>query len=286
MMTPRLDPKSHPVTLRGRIVEMDRPRVMGILNATPDSFYGPSREMDPEEAVARAGAMLRAGADIIDIGGCSTRPGSEAPSPEEELRRLSGVLEAVRSAYPEAVVSVDTYRASVAEACLESWDVDIVNDVSGGADPEMFPVVARHKAAYVLMHMRGTQADMDTRCVYGDVVAEVVSELSFRVNEARDAGICNLFVDPGFGFAKTPEQNFELLDRLGCLEVLGCPVLVGLSRKRFVREGAGVGTEQALIPTVALNAVAMSKGAAVVRVHDVEEAVLTARTVGKLWNSD
>lgn len=273
------------LSMRGKLVGFPRPWVMGILNATPDSFHAPSR-IGPlasadaaAEAVTRVGAMLDAGADIIDIGACSTRPGSQPPSPGEEMRRLEAVMPALRRAFPDALLSVDTFRASVARECLERWEVDVINDVSGGADPDMFSVVAAAGATYVLMHMRGTPADMDSRCSYGDVVADVVGELAFRLNEARDAGICNVIVDPGFGFAKTLEQNLVLLKHLRNFAILGCPLLVGMSRKRMAAVSGDT-----LISTVALNAVALSQGASIIRVHDVPEGVATAQTVGSLWN--
>lgn len=262
----------------GKLLSLSRPAVMGILNITPDSFYAGSRTLDAYEAVKRAGDMLSAGASIIDIGACSTRPGSSPVDAEEELRRLHAPLEAIRSAFPSALLSVDTFRASVAEECLSRWNVDIINDVSGGTDPGMFETVARHDAIYVLTHSRGTSADMDSRCSYSDVVAEVISELAFRLDEARRAGVCNIIVDPGFGFAKNVEQNFRLLNCLEYFKELGCPILVGMSRKRMS------GSANSVVPTVALNAVALYKGASVIRVHDVKEGVETVKVMERLWN--
>lgn len=269
------------LSIKGRLFEMTRPWVMGILNVTPDSFHPSSRAQSPEEAACKAAEMAAAGADIIDVGACSTRPGSVSVSEEEELRRLEGAMEAIRRRLPSGsvLISVDTFRASVAAECLRRWDVDIINDVSGGADPGMFPTVARHGAAYVLMHSRGCPADMDSRCGYGDVVADVIRELAFRLNEARLAGLCNVIIDPGFGFAKTVGQNLTLLRHLDRFRVLGCPVLAGISRKRMTVDGS-------LASTIALNAVAIAAGASIIRVHDVAEGVATAQTVGSLWNLD
>lgn len=272
----------HTIVIRGQVMELSQPLVMGILNITPDSFYAGSRVTGVEEAVEKAGKMLEAGADILDIGGCSTRPGSVPAEPEEEMRRLAGPVGKIREAFPEAIISVDTFRASVAGECLGRWNVDIINDVGGGEDPEMFSVVARHHAAYVLMHKRGTPASMDACCDYTDVVADVVSELAFRLAAAREAGISDVFVDPGFGFAKSPSQGLSLLKHLEEFKVLGCPVLVGFSRKRMAREACG--NTDGLVATVALNAVALSKGASIIRVHDVKEGVETARIIGQLWN--
>lgn len=258
---------------------------MGIINLTPDSFYAPSCKPSVSEALAQASAMVQAGADILDIGACSTRPGSESAGEEQEMERLAAPLDAIRKAFPHTLVSVDTFRASVAKECLRRWDVDIINDVSGGTDPEMLKVVARHGAGYILMHMRGTPADMQTKCNYKDVVAEVIEELAFRVDAARRAGVCNLIVDPGFGFAKDTMQNFALLRNLNKFEVLGCPVLVGMSRKKMVREAGECELSDSLTSTIALNAVALTNGASIIRVHDVREGVQTAKTIGRLWKA-
>lgn len=275
------------ITLRGKLVRIERPLVMGILNVTPDSFYEESRVLEPREFLARAGEMLSAGADILDVGACSTRPGSNPPSEEEELRRLENVLPALRKEFPDAVLSVDTYRSRVAEECIVRWKADIINDAGGGCDPAMFETVGRHGVAYVLMHTRGTAETMDSHCDYPDgVVSGVLTELAFRMADARRAGICNLFVDPGFGFAKTTSQNYELLARLDELKVLGAPLLVGLSRKRMVREAAGCAAADSLPATTALNAVAIMKGASIIRVHDVGSALQCARAVSSVTDME
>lgn len=257
---------------------------MGILNLTPDSFYATSREMDPVAAARRVSAMVNEGADIIDIGACSTRPGSAPVSADEEMRRLSAPLEAIRAACPEALVSIDTFRADVARECVERWNVDFINDISGGADPEMFATVAKAGCGYVLMHNRGFAAAERPDEDYGeDVAATVLKELAFKVGEARLAGVCNLIVDPGFGFGKTTEQNFRLLACLDAFKALGCPVLVGLSRKKMVREACECDAADSLSGTIALNAAALMNGASIIRVHDVEEGAHTARSIGRLW---
>ena len=258
---------------------------MGIVNITPDSFYASSRVMNPDEAVKRFRAMMEAGADIIDMGACSTRPGSESVDMEEEWRRLEAPLAAVREAFPEVPLSVDTFYAEIAERCVTQYHVDIINDVSGGADHGMFDVAARHDVNYVLMHTRGNPSTMDGLCHYDDVVADVVRELAFRLDEARERGVCNVIVDPGFGFAKTTEQNLQLLGRLDYMKVLGCPILAGLSRKRMVREAGECDAAESLVPTVTMNTVALMKGASIIRVHDVREGVYTARAVGRLLKS-
>ena len=272
------------LTLRGQLVTLSRPLVMGILNLTPDSFFAGSRTLDSADAVRRARAILEAGADIIDIGACSTRPGSEPVSEDEEKARLSGPLQAIRDALPDALISVDTFRSGVAKECLGRWKADIINDISGG-DEEMYAIVARYGAGYVLMHNRGLSAKASAvdEVYHPDVVTAVVGELAFKVDMARAAGVCNLIVDPGFGFAKSTEQNLALLGALERLQVLGAPVLAGISRKRMAREAAGCDAAEALVPTVALNTVALMKGAQIIRVHDVAEGVLTAKTIEKLW---
>ena len=273
--------EGHTLVLRGRIVELRRPLVMGIINLTPDSFYAGSRAPGAEDAARTAREMLEQGADIIDLGACSTRPGSQPVSEEEEMKRLEAPLEAIRKALPDAVLSVDTFRARVAEECIRRWGVDVINDVSGG-DDEMYDVAAKSGAWYVLMHTRGTPAEMDGLCDYGDVVADVVSELAFKADKARARGVANLIVDPGFGFAKTAQQNFELLRRLESLKALECPILVGISRKRMAREAGGSDATGALSATIALNTAALLNGANIIRVHDVAEGVQTARTVAKI----
>lgn len=266
-------------------MEITRPWVMGILNVTPDSFHAESRTEVPRAAVARVKDMLEAGADIIDIGACSTRPGSIPVSEEQEMSRLTPILEAVRSSFPDACLSIDTFRACVAEECLRRWDVAIINDISGGGDPAMFRVVTDQDAAYVLMHMRGMPSDMDDRCIYVNVVADVISELAFRLNEARIAGICNVIIDPGFGFAKNTEQNLTILKHLDAFKVLGCPLLAGMSHKRMTRPECKPGVPApGPATTIALNAIAIEKGASIIRVHDVREGVLTAQIIGRLWN--
>lgn len=259
-------------------MEMRRPLVMGILNVTPDSFYAGSRAMSSSDIKRKADSLIAEGADIIDIGACSTRPGSKPAEAAEELERLESAFEVIKGIEKKVLVSVDTFRSDIAEKCLSRWNVDIINDISGGADPEMIETVARHNACYILMHNRGISAEAECSQIYGeDIVADVVSELAFKVNEARKAGICNLIVDPGFGFGKSTEQNFEILKRLQDFRVLECPVLVGVSRKRMTREAAGSDSTESLASTIALNTAAMLKGANIIRVHDVKEGLAAAR---------
>lgn len=271
------------INVGGNLMDFRSPKVMGIVNVTPDSFYGGSR-VETAEAVRRRVAEMRSdGADIIDIGGFSSRPGASDVSPEEEYNRLAGGLEAVRIEWPEAIVSVDTFRAEVARRCVEEWDVAIVNDIGGGTlDPDMWDTVAELGVAYVLMHMRGTPATMTGLSDYGDVTAEVLSDLAFKLAKLREAGVADVIIDPGFGFAKTVEQNYRLLADLREFRVLGAPLLAGLSRKTMIWKTLGVTADEARDGTIALDTVALMNGADILRVHDVRPAVETIKLLEQL----
>lgn len=262
--------KPYSLNIRGRLVEFNRPVVMGIVNLTDDSFLAPSRVTDEDTLVSRVGDMLEAGAGIIDMGACSTRPGSEAPETGPETERLCRGIETVRRAFgKDVVISADTYRATVARAAYESG-ADIINDVSGGSlDDDMFATVSALGAPYVLMHMRGTPQNMQAHCDYGDVTAEVIADLSRKLRKLSDAGVADVIIDPGFGFAKTLRQNYSLLSHLDAFEVLGRPLLVGLSHKSMLRAVAA----DTLAATTAANMAAMMGGASILRVHDVAAAV-------------
>lgn len=265
--------KTMTLNIRGRLLDLSTPKVMGIVNVTPDSFYASGRTPDPEAVERRILQLRDEGADIVDIGGCSTRPGAEDVTPEEEYSRLSVALEAINRLWHEVPVSVDTYRADVARRCVEEWGVDIINDVAGGTlDPDMWKTVAELRVAYVLMHMRGTPSTMQTFTDYDDVTAEVITDLSRKVYELRGLGVNDIIIDPGFGFAKTVEQNFILLEELDEFCKMGMPVLAGLSRKSMIWRTLGITPEESLEGTVALNAIALQKGASLLRVHDVKAA--------------
>lgn len=261
--------------IRGRLVEYTRPAVMGIVNATPDSFHAASRAATESAAAAMAAKMAAEGADIIDVGACSTRPGSEAPDASEEWRRLEPALHAVRDAVgPEIPISVDTYRAGVARKAIGNGLADIVNDISCMADPDMLPLLAELRVPYVLTHSRGTAATMQTLTDYGTagVVAGVIAELAERLDRLTLAGVADVIVDPGFGFAKTRGQNFELLAALPDIEAtLRRPVLAGMSRKSMT----GVSPSEAIPATCALHMAALERGASLLRVHDVAAALQT-----------
>ena len=261
---------------------MDSPIVMGILNATPDSFYSGSR-CDSDEAVRmRVRQIVSEGGRIIDVGGYSSRPMADDVAPEDEWRRLSAALRIVRDEAPGAIVSVDTFRASIAERCVGEYGVDIVNDISSGQlDRAMIPTVARLKVPYVMMHMRGNPHTMQDFTDYGDVAADVMRFLGDRMKEAAYAGISDIILDPGFGFSKTLDQNYELLARMELLRELGYPLLVGVSRKSMVYKLLGTSPEQSLNATTAVNTLALLKGASILRVHDVREAVEAVAVVEK-----
>lgn len=272
--------KPFTLRIRGKIHGIDRPLVMGILNVTPDSFYGASRAETAGEISKRVAMMVADGADIIDIGAYSSRPGADDVSPREETERLRRGMKALREAAPGVIVSVDTFRADVARAAIEEMGADMVNDISGGdLDPEMWPTVARMGVPYILMHMRGTPATMQQTTDYPrGVTAEVAEALARKTDTLRQMGVADIISDPGLGFAKTIDQNYELLRHTGVIgELTGTPVLIGLSRKSMLTRPLGITADEALAPTVAANTIALTAGAAILRVHDVRAAAETCR---------
>lgn len=276
--------KPFSLNIHGRLIEYDRPAVMGIINVTPDSFYAGSRTK-ADEIGRRVRSMIDDGADMIDIGAYSSRPGAAEVSEAEEIDRLSEGMAALREAAPDVVVSVDTFRASVAKAAIEQMGADIVNDISGGdLDGRMFETVAYLRVPYILMHMRGTPADMQTLTEYPDgVTAEVLRDLSVKLRTLRLAGVSDVIVDPGFGFAKTLEQNYRLMADLPMFaEMLDAPVLVGVSRKSMVTRALGVTAKDALNGTTVLNTIALLGGAQILRVHDVKACAEAVRIVSML----
>lgn len=264
------------IRIKDKLYDFEEPKVMGILNVTPDSFYAGSRV--GSEAASHASEMLAEGADILDIGGYSSRPGAEDISSEREYDRLAPALDAIRSEHPEAIISVDTFRADVARKTVENFAVDIINDISGGTlDPEMRDTVAALGTPYILMHMRGTPATMQQMCRYDDVVADVLSELAFKTDDFRQAGVHDIIVDPGFGFAKTIDQNYRVLAALNLFHETGCPVLAGISRKSMLFKPLGIAPDDAGPATVAVHSMALMLGADIIRVHDVRQAVQSVK---------
>jgi len=268
------------ISCRGFLFDFSTPRVMGILNITPDSFYAGSRQQNIDDALRTARKMLDEGADIIDIGGYSSRPGAEDISTKEECQRVVPVIEAVHQTFPDAIISADTFRAEVARRAVESG-ASIVNDISGGTiDPEMWPVVAELRVPYVLMHMRGTPQTMTQHTQYEDVLQEVMYDLSEKIATLRGMGVHDVIADPGFGFAKTPQQGFELLARLEVFQNLKCPIMVGVSRKSMIWKTLGITPDDALNGTTVLHTIALQKGAHLLRVHDVKAAAEAVKLCG------
>ncbi|WP_020597960.1 dihydropteroate synthase [Spirosoma panaciterrae] len=275
---------------RGRLVDLTRPAIMGILNATPDSFFSGSRLAPDHQAsaiaVERAQQMLDDGATFLDIGGYSTRPGAATVSPTEEADRVLPLIEAILSEFPDALISIDTFRASVARQAVEAGAV-LINDVSGGTlDPAMFSTAAELSRSasvpYILMHIRGTPQTMQSLATYQHVTTDVLDELAVRLAELRLLGLKDVVLDPGFGFAKTTEQNFELLAQLDAFSLFEEPVLVGLSRKTTIWKTLNISPDRALNGTTTLNTIALLKGASILRVHDVREAVEVVKLTHQL----
>ena len=267
------------LNIRGKLHIFDRPLVMGIVNVTPDSFIADSRTYDDNAIKARVRKMLDEGADIIDIGAYSSRPGADEVSVEEETMRIAKGMTAIRQIAPDAIISVDTFRADVARVAVESYGADIINDISGGdLDDNMWSTAAQLHVPYILMHMRGTPATMQSMTDYKNVTADVVNDLSAKLRKLRLAGVADVIIDPGFGFSKTIEQNFDLMRNLDIIaEALDAPLLVGISRKSMITKSLNISSADALAGTIALNTIALMRGASIIRVHDVAEAVAALR---------
>ncbi|MFT3738523.1 MAG: dihydropteroate synthase [Breznakibacter sp.] len=274
------------IKAKGKLIDLGRPVVMGILNTTPDSFYRSSRHQTAQSIADMSVKMVNDGAAILDIGGYSSRPGAGHISAEEEIRRLDPALTAIKDVLPHIPVSVNTFRSSVARQVVENFGVDIINDISGGmADGDMFSTVARLRVGYVLMHMVGTPQTMQQNPYYQDVVKEVTLFLSQQLDKLAWAGVTDVIIDPGFGFAKTVEHNYQLMARLDELKLFDQPLLVGISRKSMIYNILGNDPGQALNGTTVLNTVALQKGADILRVHDVKEAAECINLVETLQKS-
>ncbi len=266
------------INCRGRLFAFNEPKVMGILNITPDSFYADSRTQSEEEIAARLTRLTEEGADMIDIGAYSSRPGADDVPEEEEMARLRLGLSVTRRLFPDIPVSVDTFRADVAKMAVEECGADIVNDISGGEmDKRMFRTVARLGVPYVLMHMQGTPDTMQREPHYEDLRREVTLYLAEKTDRLRSIGVNDIIIDPGFGFGKTLEHNYELMAHLEDLHSLEAPVLVGISRKSMIYNLVGGTPATSLNGTTVLNTIALSKGAHILRVHDVRAAVEAKR---------
>ncbi|MBO4813558.1 MAG: dihydropteroate synthase [Muribaculaceae bacterium] len=276
--------KSYSINVKGELKEITQPWVMGILNVTPDSFYAGSRCDMTEKIEHRVTEMVEEGADVIDIGAYSTRPGAAEVSAEEEFARLKEGMEIVHRLAPGVLTSVDTFRAVVAARCVEELGVDMVNDVSGGElDPQMFSTVARLQVPYIVMHMRGTPATMQQLTQYDDVTAEVLEWLARKVDTLHQMGVADVIADPGFGFSKTLDQNYEMLSHLNAFAKLDVPLLVGVSRKSMIYKFFGTTPAEALNGTTVLNTLALLQGTHILRVHDVKMAKEAVKLVMKTY---
>ncbi|WP_245803500.1 dihydropteroate synthase [Daejeonella lutea] len=260
------------VNIGGNLMDLSTPKIMGIVNLTPDSFYDGGRNNNPSKATKKAEQLLAEGADILDLGAYSSRPGAEHISELEELERLLPVVNAIVKEFPDAGLSIDTFRSGVARAAIDAG-AHVINDISGGElDKAMFAAVAALRVPYILMHMRGTPQTMASQTKYQDITSEVCFYFAEKIADLKHLGVIDIIIDPGFGFAKTPEQSYELLKNLDLLKITGHPVLAGLSRKSMIYKTLGTDAENALTGTIAANTIALMKGANLLRVHDVRAA--------------
>ena len=261
------------LNIKGTLTSLEEPTVMGILNITPDSFYSNSRKQTEKDIDERIQTILSEGGSIIDVGGYSSRPDAVEVSEDEEASRLIVALRILKEHYPETIVSVDTFRAGVARTCVEDYGVAMINDISGGdLDKDMFDTVAELQVPYILMHMRGTPQTMQQHTDYGNMMEEIILELSKKVRRLNQLGVNDVVIDPGFGFSKTLDQNYLLMNRLKDFSVFKLPLLVGISRKSMIYRLLGNTPEESLNGTVVLNTLALMNGADILRVHDVKAA--------------
>lgn len=274
------------INCKGRLIDLSTPKVMGIINVTPDSFYDGGNTFSLKSILTQADTMISEGAAFLDVGGYSSRPGATEVSEKEELERVVPAIEAIVNEFSEVPISVDTFRAKVAKAGIDSGAA-IINDISGGqADETMFKTVAALKVPYVLMHMRGTPQTMLNQTNYTNVTRDVLFYFSERIAKAKEAGIADIIVDPGFGFAKTRPQSFELLNDLEQFKLLNCPILAGVSRKSMIYKSLDVIPSEALNGTTVLHTIALQKGASILRVHDVKEAMECILLLEQLKNNE
>ena len=279
---------NYTINANGQLIDLGTPQVMGILNVTPDSFYSGSRKQTETEIAERVEQILAEGGQMIDIGAYSSRPNADDVSTKEEMERLRRGLRILREKAPDTIVSVDTFRADVAKMCVEEYGVQIVNDISGGElDKEMFSTVARLGVPYVLMHMKGTPQTMQEAPHYDDLMKEVLLYFAEKIQQLRDLGQKDIILDPGFGFAKTLEHNYELLSHLEALQIFELPILVGVSRKSMIYKLLGTTAQEALNGTTVLNTICLMKGCAnILRVHDVKECVEAVNIYQQLYKNN
>lgn len=270
------------INCKGKILNLDSPIVMGILNVTPDSFYDGGQNLTKNALLSKAAQMIQDGATILDIGGYSSRPNATHISPEEELSRVINAIDVILKEFPEAILSIDTFRANIAHEAINNGAA-LINDISGGdIDSAMWNVVKEHQVPYIIMHMRGTPQNMQENTTYKDVTKEVIQELAQKHQKLTQLGIHDVLIDPGFGFAKNIEQNFKLLNELELFQFINAPLLAGLSRKSMIYKTLSTNAENALNGTTALNMIALQKGAKLLRVHDVKEGMECVTLFNKL----
>ncbi len=268
------------INIKGQLYDFHTPWVMGILNVTPDSFFSSSRMQSEDTILRQVTKMMDDGADVIDVGGYSSRPGAEDVTSEEEYSRIALALNIIRKNYPDAIISVDTFRAIVAQRAVEEFEADIINDISGGdLDANMWTTIAKLQIPYVIMHMRGTPQTMQSIIKYDDITADVIKSLAFKVAGLHNLGVNDIIIDPGFGFAKTLDDNYALLAELKELKRIDVPMLVGISRKSMIYKALSCAPDDALNGTTVLNTIALLGGADILRVHDVKEAKETVKLV-------
>lgn len=272
--------KTMTINCKGQLIDLSIPKIMGILNVTPNSFFDGGKYNAESEILSKAEKIIAEGATFIDIGAYSSKPSAEFVSEQDELDRIIPAVQLILKHFPEALLSIDTFRAEVANACIDNGAA-IINDIAAGElDDKMFEVIAKHNVPYIMMHMRGTPQTMQSKTNYEDIIKEMLFYFSEKINKARSFGINDLIIDPGFGFAKTIEQNYEVMRKMELFQMLELPLLVGISRKSMIYKTLNSSPEEALNGTTFLNTIALTKGASILRVHDVKEAVECVQ----LWN--
>ena len=278
--------KKTSINCKGKLLDLKRPIVMGILNITPDSFYDGGKHSNTDLIKNHVKKMLDDGATIIDIGAYSSRPGATHITEKDEINRLRPVLEMMQKQFTETIVSVDTFRAKVAEKVIKEYGVSIINDISAGEmDSKIFETIAKYNVPYIIMHMQGTPQNMQQNPVYGNILNEITDYFSKKINQLKKMGVHDIIIDPGFGFGKTLDHNFELINKLDSFNILELPILSGISRKSMIYNFLNTSPQEALNGTTVLNTIALSKGANILRVHDVREAKETVDIFVKTINS-
>ena len=271
------------INIRGKLLDLGVPKVMGIINITPDSFYEGSRVNNEEDIIRLAAKMIGEGADILDVGGYSSRPYADDVAPEEEKKRVLGAIDVISINFPGTVISIDTFRSDIAYEAITRCGAHIINDISGGeADNKMFSLIKELNVPYIMMHMKGTPGTMQQNPVYEDIVSDILIWFGSRIVDLQSAGVKDIILDPGIGFGKTINHNFEILRRLGDFAITGLPLLVGVSRKSMICKTLGITPDEALNGTSVLNTVALMGGADILRVHDVKEAKEAVKLVERL----